>query len=375
MSEATEVLPATGMAKTIVAPEPRAVPASWYRGGTSKCWIFRAADLPADPNDRDRVLLRAFGSPDDRQIDGVGGATSTTSKAVIVDAAASHDGAVRYQFAQVSIDRDAIEWDSNCGNCTTGLALYAVESGLVESSSERTSVRLINTITGLVLHTVVDTPLGRVPSPGSTVVPGTMFPGPSVALRFDRQSWSSFGPMLPSGNARDLLETGALRAGATLIDAGAPSAFMAAADLGMTGRETADEFNRRISDFFDLRAVARTAMDLDRLGPEGQSVPKIGIVAAADPGEGVELHARMVSMTAVHPAIGITSAIAVAAAAGVPGSTVADAAGAWPGAVLRIGTLAGAITVEIGRDAEGVVEWAMVHRSARHIAEATIYVP
>jgi 2-methylaconitate cis-trans-isomerase PrpF len=353
----------------------RAVPASWYRGGTSKCWIFKSEDLPVDTSERDAVLLRAFGSPDNRQLDGVGGATSTTSKAMVVDTAASEPGIVRYQFAQISIDRDTIEWDSNCGNCATGLALYAVESDMVERDATRTTVRLINTITGLELVTVVDTPNGKIPSPGETVVPGTAFPGPSVALKFDEQSWSSYGALLPTGKAEDQLESGALTARVTLVDAGAPAAFMIAGDLGMTATESASEFNARIEDFFALRSLARTAMKLDFLGPDGQSVPKIGIVAAATEGDGVDLHARMVSMTAVHPAIGVTSAIAVAAAAGVPGSTVDQVLGGFTGNVLTIGTLAGPIKLELGRGDDGRVEWAMVHRSARHIAEAIIYVP
>jgi len=353
----------------------RSVAASWYRGGTSKCWIFKAEDLPADPTERDAVLLRAFGSPDDRQVDGVGGATSTTSKAMVVDSDTTEPGLVRYQFAQVSIDRPVIEWDSNCGNCATGLALYAVESELVERGAERTTVRLLNTITGLELVTVVDTPGGAIPTPGDTVVPGTPFPGPSVALRFDRESWSSYGTELPSGNAEDILRAGDLRARATLVDAGVPAAFMLAGDLGMTARETPDEFNARIADFFALRTAAREAMNLTGLGPDAQSVPKIGIIAAAEPGDGVDLHARMVSMTAVHPAIGVTSAIAVAAAAGVAGSTVDQAIGGLRSSVLRIGTLAGPIKVELERGADGRALWAMVHRSARHIAEAIIYVP
>jgi 2-methylaconitate cis-trans-isomerase PrpF len=357
------------------ATAQRSVPASWYRGGTSKCWIFRAADLPADPLERDAVLLRAFGSPDFRQVDGVGGATSTTSKAMVVEPDITEPGLVRYQFAQVSIDRPAIEWDSNCGNCATGLALYAVESELVERGAERTTVRLLNTITGLELVTVVDTPGGAIPSPGDTVVPGTPFPGPSVALKFDRSSWSSYGSVLPSGNAEDVLEADGLIARATLVDAGVPAAFMLASDLGMTARETPDEFNARIQDFFALRSAARAAMNLDGLGPDAQSVPKIGIISPAKPGEDVDLHARMVSMTAVHPAIGVTSAIAVAAAAGIPGSIVDQVLGGLTGSVLRIGTLAGPIKLELERAADGSVVWAMVHRSARHIAEAIIYVP
>jgi hypothetical protein len=121
-----------------------AVPASWVRGGTSKCWIFEAGDVDALPVSRDEFLLRAFGSPDYRQIDGIGGATSTTSKSIIVEAAERGQQAVRYSFAQVSVDHTRVEWMSNCGNCATALALYAVQHGLVELDDVVTEFVLVN---------------------------------------------------------------------------------------------------------------------------------------------------------------------------------------------------------------------------------------
>lgn len=354
---------------------PRAVPASWYRGGTSKCWIFRAENLPEDPRARDALLIRAFGSPDASQIDGVGGATSVTSKALVVGRSSGDPYTVNYAFAQVSIDREIVEWDSNCGNCATGLAVWALDSAVIPTRGNRTEVRLRNTVTGLELITVVDTPGGKVPSPGSTVVPGTIYAGPTVALKFDRRSWSSYGPMLPTGHAQDLLVMGELQVNVSYVDAGAPAALMLATDLGMTATESAADFNAHMQEFVRLREAARTAMKLDGLGPEGESVPKIGIVGPASTSDDVDVHVRMVSMTAVHPTIGITSAVAVAAAAGIPGSTVDQVIVHRGSRVLTVGTLAGPVKLEIGRDRGGEVEWAMICRSARRIADAVLYVP
>src|SRR4051812_8756942 len=147
-----------------------AVPASWVRGGTSKCWIFEASDVDALPVSRDEFLLRAFGSPDYRQIDGIGGATSTTSKSIIVEAAERGQQAVRYSFAQVSVDQPRVEWMSNCGNCATALALYAVQHGLVELDDVVTEFTLVNHTTGLVLGARLPTPGGVAPSHGAQLV-------------------------------------------------------------------------------------------------------------------------------------------------------------------------------------------------------------
>ena len=181
------------------------VPASWVRGGTSKCWIFRASDVDALPVSRDEFLLRAFGSPDLRQIDGIGGATSTTSKTIIVEDGDPGQAAVRYSFAQVSVDQPRVEWMSNCGNCATALALYAVQHGLVRPDEAATEFALVNHTTGLILGARVPTPAGAVPTHGTQVVRGVPFTGVPVDLAFGEETWSTFGSLLPTGRAVDVL--------------------------------------------------------------------------------------------------------------------------------------------------------------------------
>ena len=165
-----------------------AVPASWVRGGTSKCWIFQAADVDALPVTRDEFLLRAFGSPDLRQIDGIGGATSTTSKAIIVETRTAGQAAdlVRYSFAQVSVDHPRVEWLSNCGNCATALALYAVQHELVALADDITEFSMLNMTTGLVLQATGPHPGRNRPFPWRPTGPRRPVPGGAGRPGFHR---------------------------------------------------------------------------------------------------------------------------------------------------------------------------------------------
>ncbi len=193
------------MSEIEVGSAELAVPASWVRGGTSKCWIFRASDVDALPVTRDEFLLRAFGSPDLRQIDGIGGATSTTSKAIIVETRGPGQprDLVSYSFAQVSVDHPRVEWLSNCGNCATALALYVVQHELVGLGDDVTGFSMVNTTTGLVLRATVPTPDGTAPSQGAQLVRGVPFPGVPVDLGFTERTWSTHGTLLPTGNPVD----------------------------------------------------------------------------------------------------------------------------------------------------------------------------
>ncbi len=357
------------MSEIEVGSAELAVPASWVRGGTSKCWIFRASDVDALPVTRDEFLLRAFGSPDLRQIDGIGGATSTTSKAIIVETRRQGDpsGLVRYSFAQVSVDHPRVEWLSNCGNCATALALYVVQHELVGLGDEVTEFSMVNTTTGLVLRATVPTPDGTAPSQGGQLVRGVPFPGVPVDLGFTEQTWSTHGTLLPTGNPVDRLTVDGADYPATLIDAGAPVAVIRAEAIGLTGTDDADAVAEKMPFFAELRRSAARAMGLP---DNDQSVPKVGIVAGGRDDE-VELNARMISMSAPHPAIGLTSAVALAAAATISGSLVHDLAPARP--AYRIGTLSGPITVAITDDTAG--RSAAFRRNSRRIVDALVYIP
>lgn len=357
------------------------------RGGTSKCWIFDAAQIDRLDVDRDDALLMAFGAEDPRQLDGVGGATSTTSKAAIVGPSSRIDCDVDYTFAQVGIGVPRVEWGSNCGNCATAVGLYAVHAGLIAPTDPATLVRIHNTNTGTVAETVIATPGGSIPFAGSALVPGVTQPGVPVALTFVDPAGGTTGRLLPTGRPVDRLRhtNGVVRA--TLVDAGAPCALLAAEDLGLTGAEAPDDLAPALSALIALRRTAALAIGLVRdHDPINHAIPKVGIVGAptayrttdgqAVDADGYDLSVRMLSMHAPHPAIGLTSAVAVTAAAAVPDTLPAMLGRRVDGTdTLRIGTAAGVITVRVDGIDRGVPSRVTLSRAARCIAAADLYLP
>ena len=361
------------------------------RGGTSKCWLFDAEEIEALEVDAETALVALFGAADPRQIDGVGGATSTTSKAAIVRRATRADVDVEYTFAQVGIGVPQVEWGSNCGNCATAVGLYAVHRGLVPLVDPVTTVRLHNVNTGAIAETVVATPGALVPLTGSAVVPGVSQGGVAVGLSFLDAAGATTGSALPTGQPVDRLHVvesgyGAIRA--TLVDAGAPAALISADDLDMTGAESLDEVEGRIPALVALRRAAALRMGLARPGdPVAHAVPKVGVIGpprnfrtstgvsvAADE---YDLSVRMISMHTPHPAIGLTSAVAVATAAALGGTVPQQTLGpTGPLCRLRLGTPAGVVAVELdGGGHDGVPRRVTVHRAARCIASADLYLP
>lgn len=361
------------------------------RGGTSKCWLFDAEEIDALDVDAETALVALFGAADPRQIDGVGGATSTTSKAAIVRRATRSDADVDYTFGQVGIGVPQVEWGSNCGNCATAVGLYAVHRGLVPLADPVTTVRLHNVNTGAIAETVVATPGAVVPLTGSAVVPGVSQGGVSVGLSFLDAAGATTGSVLPTGQPVDRLgisesARGAVRA--TLVDAGAPAALIAAEDLDMTGAESLDEVASRIPALVALRRAAALTMGLSRPGdPVSHAVPKVGVIGPARAfrtsagipvtADEYDLSVRMVSMHAPHPAIGLTSAVAVATAAALAGTVPHQTLGsAGPLTRLRLGTPAGVVAVELdGVGHDGVPRRVTVSRAARCIASADLYLP
>ena len=364
---------------TVVVGEPETslgsvtqVPATLVRGGTSKCWIFRQSDLPRDTSEVERLLVRTFGSPDLRQIDGVGGASSTTSKAIIVDDEKAAGGVVEYRFAQIAIDNPSVEWDSNCGNCATGLGLYALHAGLVSPTEDVSRVTIVNTVTGLSLVCEIPTPGGRVPAYGARQLPGQHYPGVPVDIIFEQNSWSSFGAEFPSGKPLDEITLRGTTYRATLIDAGAPAALFDALDFGATGQEGAEDLQQLVDLAPELRAAAAKLMNIPA---HLTSIPKVGIIGPPPAGE-TGVSARMISMGALHPAIGLTSAVAVAAASGRQGSVVdryfvrPDRHSEPDGLVIHM--LNGATRSALNAPAPTKVSF---QRSARVISEGTVLVP
>ncbi|MFE7421662.1 PrpF domain-containing protein [Rhodococcus sp. NPDC057529] len=356
------------------------------RGGTSKCWLFNAVDvdpLVEQAGGIDAILTSAFGSGDPRQLDGVGGGSSTTSKAAIVRRSAEPGIDVEYLFAQVAIGDRRVEWGSNCGNCATGIGLYALQSGLVAVDSATTIVRMRNTNTGAILTAEIATPGGVIPTEGVAAVPGTSALGVAVALTFT--GLASGTALLPTGSASDSIALGDRRYRGTMVVAGAPAALFDAADLGLSGAEDNAVIADHLSVLVALRRESSLRMGLSKPGdPISHAIPKVGVIgppwdyrtsAGIDiAGEDYDVSVRMLSMLAPHPAIGLTSAVAVAAAATVRGGVVADNARVrWPGS-LRLGTAAGVLDIDLTTSHDGVIEAVSLHRAARRIAAAELFV-
>ena len=363
----------------------------WYRGGTSKCWLFDAEDVAQHATGRDEVLMLladAFGAADARQLDGVGGGTSTTSKAAIITPTPEGPADLDYLFAQVGIGDAAVELGSNCGNCATAIALYAVQSGIVAPGPGRTRVRMRNLNTGAVLSGTIATPGGRVPTTGRAKVPGSSALGVPVSLSFHAPWGQTTGSLLPTGSPVDELAVGREVLRVTMVDAGAPAAFIPAEAVGIDLSSMAVPLSEHLPRLIQARSAAAVAMGIR--GPEDppqNAVPKVGVVAprgdytAADgtriPAESHDVRVRMLSMLAPHPAIGLTSAVAVSLASAVQGTVVAKAlppahpeqAGAR---LLRIGTPAGVVTTEVMTDDGGRVTEVALHRAARQLAVADI---
>ncbi|MDV6232261.1 PrpF domain-containing protein [Rhodococcus cercidiphylli] len=360
---------------------------TWMRGGTSKCWLFNAVDIDpyvADAGGLDNILTAAFGSGDPRQLDGVGGGSSTTSKAAIVRRSSAPGIDVDYLFAQVAIESRTVEWGSNCGNCATAIGLYAVQTGLVAVDDRITVVRMRNENTGAILAAEIATPGGRIPAEGDASVPGTTALGVPVGLTFTDPA-SDRVTMLPTGAEIDRVSLGDREFRGTFVRAGAPAALFDAADFGLGGSESNDLVAAHVPTLIALRTKAALRMGLSTPEePVSHAVPKVGIVGppadyTTTTGERVlaadyDISVRMLSMMAPHPAIGLTSAVAVAAAVTVTGGVVtANARIGWPGS-LRIGTAAGVLDVDYVMDGDGFLHSVTLHRAVRRIATADLFV-
>lgn len=366
----------------------------WYRGGTSKCWLFANAEMPADRAGIAQALSAAFGSGDDRQLNGVGGASSTTSKAAVISPSAIPGIDISYLFAQVGIGQSAVEFTSNCGNCASAVALYAIQNGLVRPDGEVTPVRMVNENTRSVVVAHVATPGKKIPSNGSETIPGSSMPGIPVNVFFENVDGASTGELLPTGEAATEVSCDGASITVSCIDAGAPACFVSAAELGLSGTEPTAEIRLRLKELVEIRSAASRSMGLRGEGEEpSPAVPKVGLIAPPSDytsisGERIsagdyDISARMVSMFDLHPAIGITSAIALARASFVEGSLVNDAidkralqhTGADDEVAIRIGTPVGVIVCRVQLTESGQVARLGVRRVARRIAHADIDLP
>ncbi len=385
------------------------IPATYMRGGTSKGVFFRLQDLPASAQvpgaARDALLLRVIGSPDPygKQIDGMGGATSSTSKTVILSKSSKPDHDVDYLFGQVSIDTAFVDWSGNCGNLSAAVGSFAISSGLVDAGrlprDGLATVRVWQANIGKTIIAHVPMTNGTVQETGDFELDGVTFPAAEVQLEFldpaDEGEGEGGGSMFPTGNLVDDLEVpgvGTLKA--TLINAGIPTIFVNAPAIGYTGTELQDAVNsdpKALAMFETIRAYGALRMGLIKHIDEAakrQHTPKVAFVATpADyvsssgkpvAADDIDLLVRALSMGKLHHAMMGTAAVAIGTAAAVPGTLVNLAAGGGARTAVRFGHPSG--TLRVGAEATQVNgEWtvtkAIMSRSARVLMEGWVRVP
>jgi hypothetical protein len=372
------------------------IPAAWMRGGTSKGIFFRAGVLPDDRAARDRLILRLLGSPDPyaKQIDGLGGATSSTSKAVIVGPSSRDDCDVDYLFAHAAIDRALVDWSGNCGNLTAAVGPFAIEEGLVAAVEPITTVRIWQANTGKRIIARVPVKDGQPVVSGDLRLPGLPFAGAPVELEFLEPGGSDEAPLLPTGNLRDrLVVTGLGEFDVSLINAGNPCVCVDARALGLRGDESQAEVNGdadMLARIEAVRAEAAVLMGLATSAADASAhrpgTPKVALLAPPmdyrnTAGEliaasSVDLCARNVSMGLLHQAFTGTGLVAMAVAAALPGSLVHElAGGALP---LRLGHAAGVTELSASvvlRDDGWHAESVSLQRSARRLMEGNVLLP
>ena len=380
--------------------ESVAIAATLMRGGTSKGLFFLPSDLPADPAARDALLLRAIGSPDPyaRHIDGLGGATSSTSKVVLVQRSARSGCDVDYLFGQVAIDQPLIDWSGSCGNLAAAVGPFALHAGLVDGAPAdgRATVRIWQANLGQRIVAHVPMQGGQVQEMGNFALDGVPFPAAEIRLDFLDPAGGGGLPLLPTGHVRDTLDVlGLGPVEATLINAGNPTVIVHAAALGLAGAELPRALNADaalLARCEAVRAQAAVAMGLattpEQATRERPATPKLALVAppagyVASDGRAVaagqmDMLVRMVSMAQFHHALPGTGAIALAAAAALPGTLLAPWRPAHGGG-LRMGHPAGCIETEAeaGQDAGGAwhIRRVSVSRSARRLMTGQVWVP
>jgi len=356
-------------------PSQTRIPCTLMRGGTSKGPFFLASDLPSDVQLRDRVLLAVMGSPDGRQIDGIGGADPLTSKVAIISRSLRPGIDVDYLFAQVSIDRPLVDVTPNCGNMLAGVGPFAIERSLVSSRDSVTPVKIYMVNTGNVAVAHVPTPDGEVSYEGEASIAGV--PGSSAAIRIDflDSAGSVCGALLPTGNAVDELDG----IEATLIDNGMPVAVLRAADLGKSGYETPAELDadREFKQHLEqIRILAGERMGLGDV--RSKVVPKMTLVAP--PRKGGDLTTRTFIPHRCHAAIGVLGAVTVATACVLPGSVASRIFAAREGPVKRLSVEhpSGEFSLEIEVDETSgdlrVVRSSLI-RTARALFRGEVLVP
>ena len=316
------------------------LPVTIMRGGTSKGVYILEDDMPANHDEWEPLLLRLMGSPDAKQIDGLGGSYSVTSKVAIIKKSANPEADVDYTFAQVSVDKPLVSYKGNCGNISSGVGPFAIEKGLVDAKDGMTTVRIFNTNTNKIIAADVKTPGGMVEYSGDFAIAGVPGTASPVKLKFVKPAGTLGKGLLPTGSVVDVLDVPEFgQVQVSIVDAANPLVFVKAKDIGLTGKELPDELNAR-PDMLDLlekiRGLAAQKLNLiddyKRSAWDTPGIPKMTFVAAPEDyttsdgkaiaQKDIDLLSRMMSMQKPHPSYAMTGAMCTAAAAVTPGSVV-----------------------------------------------------
>jgi 2-methylaconitate cis-trans-isomerase PrpF len=360
--------------------------------------FFRQEDLPAAKADVERLLMNVFGSPDVRQINGLGGATSQTSKAAIIGLPSREDADVDYTFAQVSVATPVVDWGGNCGNISSAVGPFAIDNGLVAATGELTTVRIHNTNTSQIIVAGVPTRDGRAVIEGDYAIPGVPGTGARISLEFTEPAGSVTGRLLPTGRPRETIRlSNGREVTVSVVDAGNPTVFLLAEELGLSGIETPVEIeaNTELTDLLEeARSIVAEQIGIvaDRSVATATSpgLPKVGFVApprdhATLTGEpvdagSIDLVGRVMSMQTAHRAYQATAAICTAAAAFVEGSLVHQVTRADrpDPSTIRLAHPYGLMEMSVSTDvgsADLHITGITIGRTARHILDGAVWVP
>lgn len=368
------------------------IPCVIMRGGTSKGIYLKANHLPQDKKLRDEMILKIFGSPDIRQIDGLGGADPLTSKLAIIGPSTHPDADVDYTFGQISINTPYVDYSGNCGNISSGVGPFAIDEGFVKAVSPITLVRIHNTNTGKILLAEVPTEDGHAKVTGDCKIDGVPGTGAQIMMDFSGTAGAVTNKLLPTGNPLDTITTSGGPLDISIVDVANPCVFIRAKDIGMTGRETPQEINgnaKLLKLLEEIRAQATVmigmAPDVAIATAKSPAFPMIAFVApAADyvdfttgniiAKDQVDFLSRMMFMQVLHKTYPGTGTACTGAAAKIPGTIVHEAIPHIDSIQsIRIGHPAGVITIEADFKAGNLVR-AAFSRTARRIMEGYVFV-
>lgn len=373
-------------------PEMERIPCVIMRGGTSKAVFLLENDLSADKRLRDKIILSIFGSPDSRQIDGLGGADPLTSKLAIIGPSSRPDADVDYTFGQVDIHTPFVDYSSNCGNISSAVGPYAISQGLVKAVEPMTIVRIYNTNTDSVFQAEVPVINGKPAVLGDYHIHGVPGTGARIGMNLAGTVGAKTGSLLPTGNPSDVIQVdGVGSLTVSMVDAGSPMVFVRASDLGLTGVETPAQIDsdpRMLELLENIRCIAAEKMGIASQAEARAKVRAVPMVAFVAPPQSYKSHidgaliaaedidfvSRDMFMQIMHKTYSGTATVCTGCAAVTPGTIVYELRGERPNGLVRIGHPGGIIECDTSVQ-DGKITRAIFGRTARRIMEGYVYVP